>query len=131
MSVTPEQFEYYMAHKEDDRRPNEIAAGVCGLVLAFAALGARIVARLKSRAKFGTDDWLICIGMVVDTQPQGASTLLTVSIARGHWIFDFHVSLGRKWRGTAYHLREEPAGLYSGGFNVGPGSWPAQRVCRF
>lgn len=64
MSITKAQYEYYMAHRSDDRRPNEIAAGVCGLTLALMALGGRITSRLVSRAKFGLDDLFCCLGMV-------------------------------------------------------------------
>ncbi|KAJ5116612.1 hypothetical protein N7456_000960 [Penicillium angulare] len=64
MSVTAEQYSYYMAHSDDDRRPNEIAAGVCGFLLATIALTARITSRRVSRARFGLDDWMVCVGML-------------------------------------------------------------------
>ncbi|KAJ5648330.1 secondary metabolism biosynthetic enzyme [Penicillium lividum] len=53
MSVTTAQYKYYMAHRDDDLRPDEIAASVCGLTLALNALGARIISRLYSKWRLG------------------------------------------------------------------------------
>jgi hypothetical protein len=61
---SPEDIAYYKAHANDDYRPNEIAANVCGCVVAVIAIILRIIARRISSARFGLDDWFILGAMV-------------------------------------------------------------------
>lgn len=63
-TVTPEEVAYYKAHASDDRRGNQIAAATIGLALASAAVTARVISRLRSRAQFGLDDWMILVALV-------------------------------------------------------------------
>ncbi|KAI9045241.1 uncharacterized protein KD926_009655 [Aspergillus affinis] len=61
---TPEQLDYYMAHADDDKRPNEIASLVCGLLAAIVAVAARFTARRISRITLGPEDWTIIAAMM-------------------------------------------------------------------
>lgn len=63
-NLTPEQVQYYEDHAYQDRQPNLYAAAACGLILSWIAVVLRCLARRKSRAKFGKDDWL-CIASLV------------------------------------------------------------------
>ena len=63
-SFTPQLIAYYKAHANETLQPNEIAAGVCGLVIAYTAVVARVFARRASGTKFGWDDWLIVASLV-------------------------------------------------------------------
>ncbi|KAJ0421460.1 hypothetical protein BJY00DRAFT_300872 [Aspergillus carlsbadensis] len=60
----PDQTSSLDARVDEDHRPNEIAALVCGLFVAIAAIGARIAARRISRVKFGLEDWTIFAAML-------------------------------------------------------------------
>lgn len=53
-----------MSQASDDRRPNEIAAYVCGLTLALSAVIARIASRIRAKNPFGADDWMIFLATV-------------------------------------------------------------------
>ena len=63
-SFTPQMIAYYKAHADDTLQPNEIATGVCGTVIAYVAVIARVLARRASGSKFGWDDWLIVASLV-------------------------------------------------------------------
>ena len=62
--LTADMIAYYKAHADDTLQPNLIAAGVCGLIIAYAAVTARVFARRASGPKFGWDDWLILASLV-------------------------------------------------------------------
>lgn len=53
-----------MSQAQDDRRPNEIAAYVCGFSLALTAVIARATSRIRAKVKFGADDWMIFLATV-------------------------------------------------------------------
>ncbi|KAH8424139.1 uncharacterized protein LDX57_001893 [Aspergillus melleus] len=63
-SLTPEEIAYYQAHADDDLRPNQLAAGVVGIVLALTAVTTRTVARFCSKTRFGWDDYLIFVALI-------------------------------------------------------------------
>ena len=63
-SFTPQMIAFYKEHANDTLQPNEIATGVCGLVIAYTAVLARVWARRASASKFGWDDWLIAVSLV-------------------------------------------------------------------
>ncbi|KAB8259684.1 hypothetical protein BDV32DRAFT_123937 [Aspergillus pseudonomiae] len=63
-SLTPEEIAYYQAHADDDLRPNQIAADVVGIVLTVTAVAARVLARFRSKAGFGWDDYLISVALM-------------------------------------------------------------------
>ena len=66
-SLTPAEIQYYKAHANDTRQPNMIATAVCGLVVAYVGVFLRFMARRKSAAGFGIDDWLIVAALVGQT----------------------------------------------------------------
>ena len=66
-SLTPAEIQYYKAHANDTRQPNMIATAVCGLVVAYVAVSLRFIARRKSAAGIGIDDWLIVAALVAQT----------------------------------------------------------------
>lgn len=61
--------QFYMNQAKDDRRPNEIAAYVCGFSLALTVVIARAVSRIRAKIKFGLDDWMIFFATVCVVQP--------------------------------------------------------------
>lgn len=61
---TDEQLAYFMAHKDDDQRPNLIATVATCLVIPYGAVILRIVCRRRMRAPLLLDDWLIIAAMV-------------------------------------------------------------------
>ena len=66
-SLTPAEIQYYKAHANDTRQPNMIATAVCGLIIAYVAVFLRFIARKRSAAGFGIDDWLIVAAVVGQT----------------------------------------------------------------
>ena len=68
----------------DDRRPNEIAAYVCGSSLALSAVIARIASRIRAKNTFGPDDWTMFIAAV-----RGSSQTFAV--------LDRHTDTSRLW----------------------------------
>ena len=61
---TPEQLQYMQAHITDDMRPNIIAASTISIILAYAAVTLRFVARWRVRAAVLADDWWILVALV-------------------------------------------------------------------
>ncbi|KAL8945985.1 MAG: hypothetical protein Q9222_007558 [Ikaeria aurantiellina] len=63
-TISPEQLQYYEEHASDDRRPNMLAAAICGLILSYLAVALRFFARRTSATQVGLDDWLILAALI-------------------------------------------------------------------
>lgn len=63
-SLTPEQIQYQMSHKDDDRRAGIVASISIMLVVAYGAVILRVVARRIGRVPLKMDDWMIMVGLV-------------------------------------------------------------------
>ena len=66
LQMTPE-VQYHIAHVGDNRSADIIAAQSIMLVVAYIAVGLRLLARRVSRAGMGYDDWMILIALVSNT----------------------------------------------------------------
>ncbi|ORY00952.1 hypothetical protein BCR34DRAFT_101650 [Clohesyomyces aquaticus] len=58
---------YWQTHRGEDRRSWFLGLNVAFLGLAYAAVGLRLVSRLKIGTKVGLDDWLICVAALLLT----------------------------------------------------------------
>jgi magnesium-transporting ATPase (P-type) len=84
---SPEQINHMTAHASDDRRPWFIGVNVLCLVLAYFAVGLRIISRLKIGTNIALDDYLIIASALLLT---GHVTCLLVAVKLGmgrHAIF--------------------------------------------
>ncbi|KAL8713746.1 MAG: hypothetical protein Q9220_002272 [cf. Caloplaca sp. 1 TL-2023] len=63
-TISPKQLQYYEEHASDDRRPNMLAAAICGLILSCSAVALRFLARRNSVTLVGLDDWLILAALL-------------------------------------------------------------------
>ena len=63
-AVTPEQYQYYMQHADDNKQPNLIATIILCLILPCIAVALRFFARWTIRAGYKADDWLILAALV-------------------------------------------------------------------
>ncbi|KAJ9205646.1 hypothetical protein DTO027B5_3342 [Paecilomyces variotii] len=66
-SLTPEQIQYQMSHKDDDRRAGIVASISIMLVVAYGAVILRVVARRIGRVPLKMDDWMIMVGLFLTT----------------------------------------------------------------
>lgn len=61
---TDQQIAYFMAHKNDDQRPNLIATVATCLVIPYIAVLMRIICRRIMHVPLLADDWLIIAAQV-------------------------------------------------------------------
>ncbi|KAL1856022.1 hypothetical protein Plec18167_000355 [Paecilomyces lecythidis] len=66
-SLTPEQIQYQMSHKDDDRGPGIVVAISVMLAVAYVAVCLRVVARRLGGAPLKMDDWMIMFGLFLST----------------------------------------------------------------
>ncbi|KAJ9364173.1 hypothetical protein DTO280E4_1936 [Paecilomyces variotii] len=66
-SLTPEQIQYQMSHKDDDRRAGIVASISIMLAVAYGAVILRVVARRIGRVPLKMDDWMIMVGLFLTT----------------------------------------------------------------
>ena len=64
MSLPPQEEAYQLAHKDDNRSADVVAAVTICLVAAFVAVFLRFLSRKLSKAPLGADDWMIVVGLV-------------------------------------------------------------------
>ncbi|KAI9035507.1 uncharacterized protein KD926_003435 [Aspergillus affinis] len=86
-SLTPEEIAYYQAHADDNRQSSKTAADIVGIVLTLVAVGARLLARIRSGARLSWDDYLIFLALMGQLS---YAILLFLSNANGdgrHMIF--------------------------------------------
>jgi hypothetical protein len=110
MSVpTPEEIEYFLAHKDDTRQPNLIATVVTCLFFGYLAVVLRIVARHKRNVKLLTDDWLIICALVRSNPDCKIPYLYALDTNVVHARRDGICCLS--WNGKARHLRIKYGGI--------------------
>jgi hypothetical protein len=63
--LTEARVAYMLAHVEDNRQPNYIAANAICIGLASIAVMLRFVSRSLAGVKIGLDDYTICLSLVV------------------------------------------------------------------
>lgn len=61
---TQAQIEYMLAHLDDDRRPNYIAANAICIGFAIVAVVLRFVSRTLAGVRLGWDDFTIVLSLV-------------------------------------------------------------------
>jgi len=81
--MTPE-VQYQIAHKGDNRSANIIAAQTIMLVVAYIAVGLRVLARRVSRAGMGSDDWMMLVALVSKAQDTFSCCSYNILIPEPH-----------------------------------------------
>ena len=73
--IPPEQMAYWTAHKDDDKRPNLIAAVAICLFFSYTAVVLRLGCRKQMHVPLLVDDWLIVAALVSIDGRRPISTL--------------------------------------------------------
>ena len=68
ISPTPAELQYMKDHISDNRIPEVIATSVTCMLIGLAAIILRFVARYLIRAERKTDDWLVVVAWVEESQ---------------------------------------------------------------
>lgn len=64
-SLPPEEAQYQLAHINDSRRAAIATAYIICVPIIFLAVVLRFISRRIGRTKYGADDWIMVMGLVI------------------------------------------------------------------
>ena len=98
-SLPPKEAEYQLAHVHDSKRVSLAIAYIICIPTIFLAVLMRFVSRRIGHIKYGADDWMMVLGLVitpfydaslyhisVDSESSGRRLWLLQTVSRPYWV---------------------------------------------